>query len=146
MWLLSFLVQAKFTQWCMICTGNEDGPTWTRRLGHLREACPILLEQGFEGGSVIYGEIDREMDEECDHPFVFMSDRDKGLKPALHEVFPRNLAVSCAKHIQANVKAHNGQQCAWYVIQLRRHCRRENQATYSIEFVLPNSEKVGNTN
>ena len=100
----------------MISTGNEDGPTWTRMLGHLREACPILSEQGFESGAV----IDGEMDGEHRHPFVFMSDCDKGLKLALREVFPRNLAVSCAKHIQANVKAQFGQQCARYVIQIAK--------------------------
>jgi hypothetical protein len=45
------------------------------------------------------------------HPFVFISDLDKGLKPALRRVFPGNLAVRCAKHIQANVKAKFGQLC-----------------------------------
>jgi hypothetical protein len=32
-----------------------------------------------------------------------VSDRDKGLKPVLQAVFPRNCAVSCAKHTEANV-------------------------------------------
>ncbi len=49
---------------------------------------------------------------------MFISDCDKGLKPALCRVFPGNLAVRCAKHIQANVKAKFGQLCARYVIQL----------------------------
>ncbi len=34
----------------MIPTGNEDGPTWTRMLEHLSDACPILSEQGLESG------------------------------------------------------------------------------------------------
>jgi hypothetical protein len=50
--------------------------------------------------------IDGEMDgEKYRHPFMFILDCDKGLKPALCRVFPGNFAVSCAKHIQANVKA-----------------------------------------
>jgi hypothetical protein len=100
----------------MISTRNEDDPMWTRMLQHLRKACPILLEQGFESGSV----VDGEMDGEYRHPFVFMSDCDNGLKPALCEVFPRNLAASCAKHIQANVKEKSGQQCARYVVQIAK--------------------------
>ena len=92
----------------MISAGNEDGPTWTRMLEHLSYACPILSEQGLESGLHIDGEMDGEY---YRHPFVFMSDRDKGLKPALCRVFPGNLAVSCAKHIQANVKAKFGQLC-----------------------------------
>jgi hypothetical protein len=51
----------------------------------LKEACPVICEQGF--GSVNGGEdVDR-------HPrsqFLFTSDRDKGLKPALREVFPHH--------------------------------------------------------
>jgi hypothetical protein len=39
---------------------------------------------------------------------------------ALRRVFPGNLAVSCAKHIQANVKAKFGQLCARYVIQIAK--------------------------
>jgi hypothetical protein len=54
------------------------------------------------------------------HSFVFISDRDKGLKPALRQVFPGYLAVSYAKHIQANVKAKFGQLCARNVIQLAK--------------------------
>ena len=34
----------------MISAGNEDGPTWTRMLEHLSDACPILSEQGLESG------------------------------------------------------------------------------------------------
>jgi hypothetical protein len=101
----------------MISTENEDGPTWTRMLEHLSDACPILLEQGLESGLDIDGETDGEY--YC-HPCVFMSDCDKGLKPALRRVFPGNLSVDCAKHIQANVKAKFGQLCARYVIQLAK--------------------------
>ncbi len=78
----------------MISSGNEDGETWTRMLKYLKEACPIISEQGF-GNERDDGEIQ--------HPFLFVSDRDKGLKPALRSVFPRNKETSCAKHIEANV-------------------------------------------
>jgi hypothetical protein len=47
----------------MISSGNEDCETWTRMLGHLREACPILSEQGFLD-ETIQAEEDR-------HQFVF---------------------------------------------------------------------------
>ena len=35
--------------------------------------------------------------------FLFISDRDKGLKAALKAAFPDNIEMSCAKHIEANV-------------------------------------------
>ncbi len=58
--------------------GNKDGATWTKMLTRLlKQASPIL-----SGCS-----------------FVFVSDQDKGLKVALKDVFPRNLELSCAKHI-----------------------------------------------
>jgi hypothetical protein len=57
-----------------ISAGNEDGKTWTTMSNYLKEACPIISEQSFSN--------------ECDdggiqHPFLFVSDRDKGLKLAL---------------------------------------------------------------
>jgi hypothetical protein len=86
----------------MLVRGNEDGSTWTNFLTLLKEACPILSTQGFhdsvEGMHFPGAFLDYR------HPFVFISDRDKGLKPALEAVFPRNCAVSCAKHIEANVR------------------------------------------
>ena len=72
----------------------------------LKEACPILIEQGLNAqqqqgdGAAFRG-----------RSFVFVSDRDKGLKPALKEVFPRNLEFSCAKHIESNVTQRFGKQC-----------------------------------
>ena len=49
----------------MIATGNEDKKNWTKVLRLLKKAFPIISH------------CDRE------YPFVFVSDRDKGLKPAL---------------------------------------------------------------
>jgi hypothetical protein len=86
----------------MLAKGNEDGSTWTHFLTLLKEACPILYTQGspdsVEGMHYPGAFLDYR------HPFVFISDRDKGLKSALEAVFARNCAVSCAKHIEANVR------------------------------------------
>jgi hypothetical protein len=67
----------------------------------LKVACPFICKQGF--GSVTNGGEDVDM-----HPrsqFLFTLDRDKGLQPALKEVFPDNIEMSCTKHIEANVTA-----------------------------------------
>ena len=85
----------------MLVRGNKDGSTWTSFLTLLKEACPIFSTQRFhdsvEGMEFSGAFLDYQ------HPFLFVSDRDKGLKPALQAVFPRNFAVSYAKHIDANV-------------------------------------------
>jgi Ulp1 protease family, C-terminal catalytic domain/SWIM zinc finger/Transposase, Mutator family len=94
----------------MIAAGNEDRQTWTKMLRLLKQACPIILEQGF--GSI------EEGISEC--PFLFVSDRDKGLKPALREVFPAQCEVSCAKHIEANVTQRYGRKCGRYVMQIAK--------------------------
>ena len=105
----------------MIASGNEDRKTWTKMLELLKEACPVICEQGF--GS-INGEEDVDM-----HPrskFLFISDRDKGLKPALREVFPDNIEMSCAKHIEANVTTKFGRPCGKHVMAMAK--------TYSVRF------------
>ena len=93
----------------LICSGNEDRATWTKILTLLKEASPILIaEQGLDdhqGKDAAF----------CGRSFVFVSDRDKGLMPALKEVFPRNLELSCAKHIASNVTQRFGKQCGWAV-------------------------------
>ena len=89
----------------MISKGNEDGNTWTRMLTLLKEACPILSSHGFIPTGVLAGVEYPRAYFDYRLPFIlFVSDRDKGLKPAFQAVFPRNYAVSCAKgSIQANV-------------------------------------------
>ena len=94
----------------MISTGNEDRETWTKMLQYLKEACPIISEQGL---------ID-EAEGDDRNAFLFVSDRDKGLKPALRNVFPRNKETSCAKHIEANVCQKFGQECARYVMTIAK--------------------------
>ena len=68
----------------MIAAGNEDRQTWAQIPGLLKQACPIILEQGFGGTE--------EGISEC--RFVFVSDRDKDLKPALKDVFPEHCETS----------------------------------------------------
>ena len=96
----------------MISAGIEDGKNWQKMLRLLKEACPIIEDQGC-GGKVDTEGVVRP-------PFVFISNRDKGLKPALKEVFPNKYEMSCAKHIEANVKQKFGQQCAKYVFALAK--------------------------
>jgi hypothetical protein len=62
----------------MISSGNEDRTTWTKMLTLLKQACPIICKQGFP-----CGQFNRTH-------FLFISHRDKGLKPALKEVIPDN--------------------------------------------------------
>ena len=92
----------------MIAAGNEDLPTWTVMLTALKEACPIIST---EEDSYFGDRTPRHL------KFVFISDRDKGLKGALRSVFPNNLEVSCAKHIEANVSTRFGRSCAQLVIR-----------------------------
>jgi hypothetical protein len=99
----------------MIASGNEDRKTWTKMLELLKEACPVICEQGF--GSVDGGE---DVDMHPRSQFLFTSDRDKGLKPALKEVFPDNIEMSCAKHIEAYVTTKFGRQCGKHVMAMAK--------------------------
>ena len=51
---------------------------------------------------------------------MFMSDRDKGLQPALAAVFPNNIAMSCAEHIKSNVAQKYGQASAREIISIAK--------------------------
>jgi hypothetical protein len=53
-------------------------------------------------------------------PIVFVSDRNKGLKPALREVFLDICETSCAYHIQANVKQKFGDACSTHVMAMAK--------------------------
>jgi hypothetical protein len=78
----------------MICAGNKFGATWKKMLELLKKACPIIDDQG-------YGDTDT--DGVVRPAFLFISDRDKGLKEELEALFPNEYKMSCARHIQANV-------------------------------------------
>ena len=97
----------------MISSGNEDRKTWTKMLTLLKQACPIICKQGFPCGQFKRNYADRTQ-------FLFISDRDKGLKPALKEVFPDNYEMSCAKHIEANVTQRYGRICGRHVMAMAK--------------------------
>ena len=86
----------------MISHGNENLANWTKMLLHLREAFPIVSD------------VNRL------HPFVFVSDRCKGLKQSLHEIFPNNVETSCAFHIKQNVEQRYGQAIASNVMSIAK--------------------------
>ena len=52
--------------------------------------------------------------------FIFTSDRDKRLKPALKEVLLNHVEMSCAKHIEANVTIKYGKQCGKHVMAMAK--------------------------
>ena len=96
----------------MISSGNEDRENWRKMLTKLKEACPLINEQG-HGTLTDADNVGKTM-------FLFVSDRDKGLKPALRDVFPHNREMSCAKHIEANVSQKYGKQCGQYVVAMAK--------------------------
>jgi uncharacterized protein Veg len=98
----------------LISCDNENKETWSTFLTKLHEACPIISQEK----NNIY-------------PFIFISDRDKGLKPALAAVFPRNVDVHCAKHIESNVRQKYGAQCAAYVIRIAKTFSTRQQEWYT---------------
>jgi MULE transposase domain len=97
----------------MISSGNEDRKTWTKMLTLLTQACHIICKQGFPCGQFNRKYADRTQ-------FLFISDRDKGLKPALKAVFPDNYEMSCAKHIEANVTQRFGRMCGRHVMAMAK--------------------------
>ena len=84
----------------LFSSGNEDKRTWTKFLNLLKQAFPVITDP------------DRQ------HPFVFISDRDKGLMQSLKEVFPNNLETNCAYHIKANVVQKFGQEVGRKVMDM----------------------------
>ena len=64
----------------LISKGNEDGVTWTKMLRLLYEVCPSLSVQE---PTLEVCQYSGEEYGTQNHAFLFMSDRDKGLQPAL---------------------------------------------------------------
>jgi hypothetical protein len=98
----------------MIYSGNGDLSSWTEMLTALKEASPRVVtetdDNSYYGEGIVPG-----------LKFAFISDRDKGLKRAMQSVFPDNVEINCAKHIEANVAQRGfGQQCARLVFPLAR--------------------------
>ncbi len=113
----------------MIAAGNEDRETWVQMLTYLKEACPIICQQG--GAHQTMADDNAQLRET---PFVFMSDRDKGLKEAVKHVLPTNLELSCAQHIRANVTQRFGRNASKYVMAIAK--------TYSARYVELLMDKI----
>ena len=141
----------------MISMGNEDGPTSTKMLKLLKEACPIICEQGVDprvnhdrreeenanDASICDESLDLSVNDGDEEEynanrrrtkFIFISDRDKGLKEALKEVFPNVLEMSCARHIQANVCNRYGKAFHKHVMAMAK--------TYSVLYYNTVLEQV----
>ena len=60
-------------------------------------------------------------DQTCPYlKYVFVSDRQKGLKLALDKEFNDNLSTSCAFHIRENVKTYHSGAVGKYVVPLAK--------------------------
>jgi hypothetical protein len=64
----------------MISNGDEDRENWRKMLTKLKEACPLIDEQG-RGTLTNADGVGKTM-------LFFVSDCDQGMKPALRDVFP----------------------------------------------------------
>jgi Transposase, Mutator family len=89
-------------------------------LGNLKKACPSLNGQVRRVGL---------------SKFVFISDRDKGLKQSLAELLANHHAMSCAIHIQRNTFAKFGQKVSKFVNDICKtySARREEELFDKIE-------------
>jgi hypothetical protein len=96
----------------MISGGCDDRENWRKKLTKLKEACPLIDEQG-HGILTDADGVGRTM-------FLLVADRDKGLKPALRDVFLHNREMSCAKHIEANVSQKYGKRCGQFVVAMAK--------------------------
>jgi Transposase, Mutator family len=130
----------------MIAAGNEDRRTWVRMQTYLKEAFPIISHQGQgdercanisqqgQGEGVDDASLPKTSASNRATPFLFVSDRDKGLKEAVKEVFPANVEFSCAQHIRANVLQRFGKNASKYVMAIAK--------TYSARYVEILMEKT----
>ena len=107
-------------------------------LTYLKEACPIISEQG--QGEGVHDDLlptTSASNRRATAPFLFVSDRDKGLKEAVKEVFPTNVEFSCAQHIRANVLQRFGKNASKYVMTIAK--------TYSarhVEILMEKTKKI----
>ena len=108
----------------MIAAGNENRETWVQMLTYLKEACPIVSQQGRQLRMV--NDHAPVCETSFETSFVFVSDRNKGLKKAVKEVFSTNLEYSCAQHIRANVTQRFGRNASQCVMAIAK--------TYSAQY------------
>ena len=104
-------------------TDNENFLGWKYFLNNLKTSCPVLT-------------INHRL-QKCKpyKLFTFISDRDKGLIPALQEVFPNNHHTNCLFHIRANVIQNYGLKIGNLVQNLGTtfSIRREEKLFHDIE-------------
>jgi MULE transposase domain/Ulp1 protease family, C-terminal catalytic domain len=97
-----------------ILSGNEDYQGWVYFLERLNAACPLLSDN-------------HPLDRVTYKYFTFVSDRDKGLMPALANIFPRNHATSCAVHIKRNVVTKYGQNAGRDIVTISKTFSRRKE-------------------
>jgi ribosomal protein L32 len=102
----------------MIAAGIENRETRVQMLTYLKEACPIVSQQGRQ--LCMVNDHAPVCETFFETSFVFVSDRNKGLKEAVKEVFPTNLEYSCAQHIRANVTQRFGRKTSQYVMAIAK--------------------------
>jgi Transposase, Mutator family len=84
---------------------NENLDGWRWFLEHLREGVPTLV-------------LPHPRKEVMKKYFTFISDRQKGLRQALTDIFPENHSCYCAVHIARNVQVKFGKKMSKYVMPL----------------------------
>ncbi len=85
---------------------NENINGWNFFLKNFKKACPNLIEDHRLPRCRLY------------KYWSFVSDRDKGLLPALKKIFPDNHHSNCLFHIQQNVVTQFGKKCGEYTFSL----------------------------
>jgi hypothetical protein len=81
--------------WALVPTENEYWWQWF--CGRVDECFPHFQRYGAE-----------DPDDLLSHKFVFISDRDKGLKSAIRSTWKNGIAAHCCQHIADNVQAYHG--------------------------------------
>lgn len=87
-----------------ITSDNENLKGWTFFLKNLNEACPFLKSEHTLRRCAPY------------KLYTFISDRDKGLLPSAHNIFPGNLHTNCLFHIRQNVVQNYGGMKAGQIV------------------------------
>jgi hypothetical protein len=73
--------------WALVPIENEYWWTWF--FEHLQGSCPVTLDENY----------------------IFISDREKGLSPAIEKVYPIAFHAYCCQHIADNIQTQFGIKC-----------------------------------
>ena len=110
---------------------NENYKGWKYFLNHLKTSCGVLtINHRFA---------------RC-HPFklfTFISDRDKGLLPAIQELFPENHQTNCQFHIRANAIQTFGLKVGNLVQKIGKtfSLRREQKLLHDLKVISPKASE-----